>query len=60
LITFLQCVPAISISNGKPAMLPPLLFVVTLSMIKDAFEDYKRSLNDKNENETEVECFDSK
>lgn len=39
-------------------MLPPLLLVVLVSMVKDAFEDYKRSLNDKRENETEVECYD--
>jgi len=57
LITFLQCIPAISISGGKPAMLPPLLLVVLVSMVKDAFEDYKRSLNDKRENETAVECY---
>ena len=38
-------------------MLPPLLLVVLVSMVKDAFEDYKRSLNDKRENETAVECY---
>jgi len=31
-------------------MLAPLLAVVMVSMVKDAFEDYKRSLNDKREN----------
>ena len=35
-------IPAISISGGKPAMLPPLCIVVVVSMIKDAIEDYMR------------------
>ena len=40
----------ISISNGQPAMLAPLAFVIILSMIKDGFEDYKRHKEDKAEN----------
>jgi hypothetical protein len=39
---FMQMIPLISISNGKPAMAAPLAFVISVSMIKDAFEDYKR------------------
>lgn len=39
---FLQMVDMISISEGKPAMAIPLTFVVVVSMIKDAFEDFKR------------------
>jgi hypothetical protein len=39
-------VPLISISGGKPVMAMPLSFVVILSMIKDAYEDYKRHLSD--------------
>ena len=31
-------------------MLPPLAFVVILSMIKDAYEDYKRHKEDHEEN----------
>lgn len=31
-------------------MLPPLAFVVILSMIKDAYEDYKRARSDRGEN----------
>ena len=41
-IMLMQTIDIISISNGQPAMLPPLAFVVILSMIKDAYEDYKR------------------
>lgn len=40
IIMCMQMVQVISISNGNPAMLPPLLIVVSVSMIKDAYEDY--------------------
>jgi hypothetical protein len=39
-IMCMQMIDVISISNGHPAMLPPLLVVISVSMIKDAFEDY--------------------
>ena len=42
----------ISISNGKPAMLPPLLIVIVVSMIKDAYEDYQRHFKDNEENDS--------
>lgn len=32
----------ISITNGKSTVLPLLLIVLSISMIKDAIEDYKR------------------
>jgi hypothetical protein len=44
----------ISISNGVPAMLIPLLAVVAVSMLKDAIEDFKRHLNDASENEKKM------
>ena len=49
-IMLMQMVEVISISNGSPAMAPPLMFVVCLSMIKDAYEDYKRHKEDHSEN----------
>ena len=51
IITYLQTIKAISISDGKPIMALPLTFVVIVSMCKDAFEDYKRHVNDATENE---------
>lgn len=48
---FMQLIPAISITNGQPAMLPPLCFVIVVSMIKDAYEDYLRHNKDREENE---------
>jgi len=34
--------------------LPALMFVVVISMIKDAYEDHKRHLNDEKENNDET------
>ena len=52
LIMFLQMVPVISISGGQPAMLPPLVCVVLISMGKDAYEDYLKHQKDREENES--------
>lgn len=35
----LQVIPPISISGGQPAILLPLIIVITVSAIKDLFED---------------------
>ena len=51
IITGMQCITAISISGGSPAMLPSLILVISLSMVKDAYEDYKRHKADNQENE---------
>jgi hypothetical protein len=50
IIMFLQMIPLISITGGKPVMLYPLTFVVVVSMIKDISEDFKRYKSDKKEN----------
>ena len=50
IIMLMQTVNAISISGGKPAMLPPLIIVTAVSMIKDAYEDYCRHCKDREEN----------
>ena len=42
LLSVMELYKPISDSGGKPVMFMPLLFVVGVSMIKDAFEDYKR------------------
>ena len=48
----MQTIDLISISEGKPAMLPPLIIVITVSMIKDAYEDYCRHCKDREENDS--------
>ena len=51
IITIMQLIPEISVTNGQSGTLVPLIMVVIASMIKDAFEDWKRHQNDKKENE---------
>ncbi len=51
-------IPIISISNGKPVMLLPLLFVIGVSMIKDIFEDMKRHKSDDQENNRMAQVYD--
>lgn len=58
LISFMQMIPIISISGGKPVMLMPLAFVIIVSMIKDIFEDYKRHKSDNQENYKQVLVYD--
>ena len=41
-LTLLQCVPGLLDLYGAAVTLMPLMFVVGVSMIKDAFEDNKR------------------
>jgi len=54
----MQMIPIISISDGRPAMLLPLLFVIGVSMIKDIFEDSKRHKSDRQENFKDTEVYD--
>ena len=58
-IMFMQMIDQISISDGKPVMALPLIFVVSLSMIKDAYEDFKRHKADRAENRATTEVFNS-
>ena len=45
-ILVLQVIPPISISGGQPAILLPLLFVISVSAVKDLFEDLGRHRSD--------------
>eukprot|EP01022_Parablepharisma_sp_SALTPOND_P011832 TRINITY_DN1507_c0_g1_i1.p1 TRINITY_DN1507_c0_g1~~TRINITY_DN1507_c0_g1_i1.p1 ORF type:complete len:1220 (+),score=110.17 TRINITY_DN1507_c0_g1_i1:124-3783(+) len=54
LLSILQCIPAISITDGKPTVLVPLSIVILVSMIKDFIEDRKRQKSDKVENNSKV------
>ena len=50
LLSYLQTIKEISISNGQPVMAAPLALIVFISMLKDAYEDYKRHVSDGSEN----------
>ena len=39
-------------------MAPPLIFVILLSMCKDAYEDYKKKKADEKENNALVDVYD--
>ena len=47
-------IPQISITNGQPTILLPLMFVITVSAVKDIFEDMKRHRADNVENVRQV------
>lgn len=55
----MQTIELISITGGKPATALPLAGVVLVSMLKDAFEDYKRYDSDKKENDSLTEKFNA-
>lgn len=54
ILTLLELIPAINSPGGFITMLLPLMFVVSVSMIKDIFEDHKRYRSDCVENERTV------
>jgi magnesium-transporting ATPase (P-type) len=56
----MQTLRSISISDGKAAMALPLFAVISVSMIKDAFEDYKRHKSDDKENNDTAQVWDAK
>ena len=55
-LTVLQLMPGLFDLYGAGTTLMPLLFVVGVSMIKDAFEDNKRRKQDNEENDMLCMC----
>ena len=53
-LTVLQVIRPISISEGQPTILLPLAFVIVVAMIKDFLEDWKRTKSDREENHLPV------
>lgn len=45
-------IPEISKSDGQPLLFIPLSFIISVTAIKDLYEDIKRSNSDKEENNT--------
>lgn len=54
----MQTIKSISITNGFATNAIPLTAVVLVSMVKDAFEDYKRHVSDREENENLASVYD--
>ena len=45
------------VGGGIPSLLMPIVFVVSLSMIKDGYEDYQRKKSDDEENNRLCDCI---
>lgn len=58
LITILQTIKSISISNGVPTNGGPLALIVVISMAKDAYEDIVRYRSDVEENESKAQSYE--
>ena len=59
ILTILQTVKTISITNGVPTIAPSLIFVIFVSMVKDFLEDLKRWKSDAEENNCLVLVFEN-
>ena len=58
-ICALQMIQPISITNGSPTNVPPLVFLIIVSMIKDCFEDSRRSKSDSVENNRDTTLIEA-
>lgn len=56
-IAILQGLKDVSTTNGRPSILIPLMFVLTVTAIKDAFEDHARYKQDKTKNFAKYDVF---
>ena len=54
IIAILEVIPQITVSGGVPNILLPLLFVLSVSAVKDYFEDLQRRRSDKEENNRQI------
>ncbi|KAI3633805.1 hypothetical protein MIR68_008137 [Amoeboaphelidium protococcarum] len=59
LISILQQIPGLS-PTGKYTTVAPLILFVSLSMLREAYDDFKRHLQDSAENQAQVEVARSK
>eukprot|EP00357_Protocruzia_adherens_P031663 CAMPEP_0115028812 /NCGR_PEP_ID=MMETSP0216-20121206/36574_1 /TAXON_ID=223996 /ORGANISM="Protocruzia adherens, Strain Boccale" /LENGTH=1250 /DNA_ID=CAMNT_0002405169 /DNA_START=45 /DNA_END=3797 /DNA_ORIENTATION=- len=57
-IAVMQVIPQISITDGQPLILVPLVLVLAISAIKDLIEDLKRHKSDNEENTKKVLRYD--
>lgn len=58
-IAILQCIKAISNTNGRPTIAMPLGFVVIITMIKDGLEEYRRYNQDKEKNGATYQVYNA-
>jgi len=58
IVAALQAIPEISTTGGRPSILLPLVFVLTVTAIKDAMEDYTRHKQDSTKNQAQYDVLD--
>jgi magnesium-transporting ATPase (P-type) len=56
-IAVLQSIPSISTTQGRPSILVPLLFVLIVSAVKDAIEDWGRRKQDNEKNNANYKVY---
>lgn len=54
ILGLLSMIPEISKSDGQPLLFIPLSFIISVTAVKDLYEDIKRSNSDKEENNTQT------
>lgn len=59
MLAILQTIPSISITDGQPTILLPLVVIFAVTALKDLYEDYKRKVSDRQENESVSHLIDS-
>jgi hypothetical protein len=56
---FLECIPYLAVNDGIPYIFLPLFILIMFMSIKEYSEDSKRLLTDKEENQQQVQIYDS-
>jgi magnesium-transporting ATPase (P-type) len=56
-LALLQLVPAVSITDGVPTILFPLIFIIIVTAVKDILEDLQRHSSDTKENTQLAEIY---
>jgi len=59
LVSILQCIPSISLTNGLPSSLPSLLTIIGAEAVHMGILEHKRRKSDKEMNSRKVVCWDT-
>lgn len=59
LVSILQCIPSISLTNGLPSSLPSLLTIIGAEAVHMGILEHKRRKSDKEMNSRKVTCWDT-
>lgn len=59
IVSILQCIPSISLTNGLPSSLPSLLTIIGAEAVHMGILEHKRRKSDRETNSRKVICWDS-